>query len=179
MSGAEFCLFPTSLGDCAIAWNSVGVRAVQLPEADAERTRMRLRRRLAGATEALPPASVQATIGAIAGLFDGVANDLQFVALDLHDLPALYRDVYAIARTILPGQTRTYGSIATELGDVSLARAVGQAMGRNPFPIIVPCHRVVGADGALIGFSAHGGIATKRRMLEIEGVRTPHSLSLF
>jgi methylated-DNA-[protein]-cysteine S-methyltransferase len=84
-------------------------------------------------------------------------------------VPAFHRAVYAVARAIPPGETLTYGEVARRLGDPGSARAVGQALGRNPFAIIVPCHRVVAAGGATGGFSAHGGAATKRRILAIEG----------
>ena len=89
------------------------------------------------------------------------------------------RRVYAVARTIACGATRSYGEIAVELGERSLARDVGQALGRNPFPLIVPCHRVLAAGGKLGGFSANGGVTTKLRLLTIERARTSHAPILF
>ncbi len=99
----------------------------------------------------------------------GQPVDLTPVALDMEGVPPFYRRVYDIARTIPPGRTLTYGDVAIKLGDPTNARAVGQALGRNPFPIVVPCHRVLAAHGSIGGFSASGGAATKRRMLMIEG----------
>ena len=91
----------------------------------------------------------------------------------------LHRDVYAEARRILPGRTRTYGELAQDLGKPGAARAVGQALGANPFVLVVPCHRVLAAGGKLNGFSAHGGIRTKQRLLEIEGAMPRTSDRLF
>ncbi len=206
-AGASFTLFATAFGTCGLAWSTRGLIAVQLPEADEARTRARLQRRLAtraSAPASLPanaqrsapsstaPGEARAAIASIVALFaaDGPAQahaderarahaSLQVLTLDDADQPALYRRIHALVRAIPPGSTRTYGEIARDLGDIALARAVGQAMGRNPWPIIVPCHRVLGSDGALTGFSAHGGVATKRRMLAIEGVHLPHTPSLF
>jgi methylated-DNA-[protein]-cysteine S-methyltransferase len=93
-------------------------------------------------------------------------------------IPAFNRRVYEAARRIPPGQTQTYGEIARTIGEPHGAQAVGQALGHNPFAIIVPCHRVVGADG-FGGFSAHGGTSTKMRMLTIEGAISGSQLSLF
>ncbi len=110
-----------------------------------------------------------AAIADIVALLDGGACDLSCVALDMEGVADFDRKVYEVARTIAPGETMSYGAIAARLGDPGAARGVGQALGRNPFAIVVPCHRVVTADGGLGGFSAAGGSATKRRMLEIEG----------
>ena len=161
-------LFDTAIGRCGIAWAHGRVAAVQLPERDDAGTLARLRRR-AVAPERTPPASIQDVIDRIVALLDGERVDLSDVAIADEQLSGADRAVYAVARTIPPGETLTYGEVAVEVGTVGDARAVGQAMGRNPFPIIVPCHRVVAADGALGGFSANGGTETKRRMLVIEG----------
>ena len=110
-----------------------------------------------------------AAIADIVALLDGGAGDLSGVALDMEGVADFDRKVYEVARTIVPGETMSYGAIAARLGDPGAARGVGQALGRNPFAIVVPCHRVVTADGGLGGFSAAGGSTTKRRMLEIEG----------
>ena len=177
-------MFPTQIGTCGIAWSRAGIRALLLPESSAARTRVRLADGLAerlgsAAREDTPPDDVLAAVAAIQCLLAGGANDLGFINLDMSGVPHFNARVYAVTRQIPPGQTRTYGSVARELGDVRLARAVGTALGRNPFPIVVPCHRVVGADGSMTGFSAPGGVQTKRRMLEIEGVRQPTTGSLF
>lgn len=169
MPGYGFTLFETAIGRCGIAWGPGGIVALQLPEATPGATRGRLLRRCPEAVEAEPPVAVRDAIGAIVALLRGEPRDLAAIDLDLSGIPEFHRRVYAVARTIPPGETLTYGQIAARLGEPGAARAVGQALGRNPFAIIVPCHRVVGAGGGLGGFSANGGAATKRRMLAIEG----------
>jgi methylated-DNA-[protein]-cysteine S-methyltransferase len=162
-------LFDTAIGRCGIAWADDGrVVGVQLPERDDGRTLTRLGRR-APAPERTPPAAIQDVIDRMVAMLEGHPVELTDVDIADDDLSAVDRSVYAVARTIPPGQTLTYGAVAARVGTAGDARAVGQAMGRNPFPIIVPCHRVVAADGALGGFSANGGTDTKRRMLVIEG----------
>jgi methylated-DNA-[protein]-cysteine S-methyltransferase len=175
MTAHGFTLFDTALGPCAIAWGERGVVAVQLPEADANATRTRIRKRCPDAQEASPPSEVQRAIDGIVALLRGEASDLTTVALDMGNVDAFERRIYEILRTIPPGATLTYGELATRLGEGD-ARDVGQAMGRNPFPIIVPCHRVVAAGGKTGGFSAPGGVSTKLRMLAIESVHTKGTL---
>ena len=165
-----FTLFDTAIGRCGIAWGPRGIVALQLPEATPAATRARLHRRCPEAVEAEPPETVRDAIAAIAALLRGEPCDLGSIDLDMGDVPEFHRRVYAVARTIPPGRTLTYGEVAARLGEPGAARAVGQALGRNPFAIIVPCHRVVAAGGRLGGFSAGGGAATKRRILAIEGV---------
>jgi methylated-DNA-[protein]-cysteine S-methyltransferase len=121
------------------------------------------------AGEALPPPEVRRSIDSIVALLRGEASDLSAIALDMDGVPPFHRRVYEVARSIPPGKTLSYGDIAARLDARGAARAVGQALGQNPFPIVVPCHRVLAAGGKLGGFSAHGGIATKLRMLAIEG----------
>jgi methylated-DNA-[protein]-cysteine S-methyltransferase len=122
---------------------------------------------------------VDLAIRDIVRLLAGEAVDLSRVALDMTGVPEFNRQVYAIAREIPPGETMTYGAIARRIGDVTLSRAVGQALGQNPFPIVVPCHRVLAANGKTGGFSARGGVATKMRMLSIERARTGSAPTLF
>jgi methylated-DNA-[protein]-cysteine S-methyltransferase len=179
LSMTAFTLFDTAIGTCGIAWTDSGIRAVQLPEGSAATTRARLLHRNAGAELAEPPADVHAVIKAIEALLQGEAIDLTTVPLDDTGVPEFNRYVYNITRAIPLGSTRTYGSIASELGDPQLAQQVGQVLGRNPFPIIVPCHRVLAANGKLGGFSAPGGVETKRRMLLIERALPDEPLSLF
>lgn len=180
MARLGFALFDTAIGPCGIAWDERGaVRAVQLPEASARATRERLRRRCPGAAEAVPPPPVQDAIGRVTALLRGEPRDLSGVALATADLPPFHRRVYEVARAIPPGATLTYGALAARLGEPGAARAVGEALGANPFPLIVPCHRVVAADGRLGGFSAPGGTATKRRLLWIEGARAAGTADLF
>ena len=169
MTSAGFTLFDTAIGRCGIAWNGRGITAVQLPERSDERTRGRMTRRAPGAVEAVPPAAVAEVIEGLVRLLDTGRGDLSAVALDLDGLPAFDRDVYAVARTIPAGATLSYGTVAERAGAPGEAREVGQALGRNPFPLVVPCHRVVNSDGQLGGFSANGGTATKRALLSIEG----------
>jgi methylated-DNA-[protein]-cysteine S-methyltransferase len=152
---------------------------VQLPEADERKTRARLRRRFRDAQEAAAPDGVQRAIDGMTALLRGEVCDLVDVTLDMRRVPEFNRRVYEIARAIPPGATLSYGEISERLGDRLLARDVGQAMGQNPFPIIVPCHRVLAAGGKIGGFSANGGITTKRRMLAIESVHARDDLPLF
>lgn len=169
----RYVLFDTPIGVCGIAWRDgdVGAEVVgtNLPEANAAATRARIARRHPGAVETAPPPSVQTAIGAIVALLSGERADLSTIALDLAHATPFERRVYAVARAIAPGATLTYGEIAARVGEPQAAREVGQAMGRNPCPLIVPCHRVLAAGGKTGGFSAHGGTMTKRKLLAIEG----------
>src|SRR5262245_62498929 len=164
----SFAVFETPIGPCAIAWTAQAVVAFSLPDGTADKTRARLRRRWSGAEEASPPNWVADAIDKVQRLLHGEKIDLTDVPLDLEASPEFHRRVYAVARAIPPGQTMTYGEIAKKLGVPHESREVGQALGRNPVAVIVPCHRVLAADGKMGGFSANGGVATKRRMLEIE-----------
>ncbi len=169
-------LFPTSLGSCAIAWSSVGVTAVELPGVDDAATLSRIDRPRGHAMRGRPgvvPGPIAAAIERIVALLTGTADDLRSVALDLRGIGAFERRVYEQARLIAPGDTCTYGALASVLGQPGAARAVGGALGRNPFPIVVPCHRVLAAGGRVGGFSGAGGVATKLKMLAIEGARVP------
>ena len=165
-----FAVFETVVGACGIAWSDRGVIGFQLPEADTSSMRQRLAQRF-DATESVPPPDVQQGIDAVVRLMNGEREDLNFVQLDLHGVPEFHQRVYDIARTIPPGATMTYGEIAVRLGDPGSARAVGQALGSNPIPVIVPCHRVMAAGGRTGGFSAPGGATTKLNLLAIEGAQ--------
>jgi methylated-DNA-[protein]-cysteine S-methyltransferase len=178
MDDFAFALFETAIGCCGIVWNERGIAGVQLPEGSDRATRSRVERRFPGVREAAPPAQVRQTIGGIVGLLAGERTDLRDAALDDAALSDFQRRVYGVARTIPPGSTLSYGEIAERLGDRLLAREVGEALGRNPFPIIVPCHRVMAAGGKMGGFSAPGGVRTKLRMLSIEGAQ-PGGPTLF
>jgi methylated-DNA-[protein]-cysteine S-methyltransferase len=168
-SAISFALFDTAIGRCAIAWSERGIVGVLLPEGDDAALRTRLLRRHPGAREATPCDAAARAMDGMVALTGGEHRDLSGVVVDLGDMQEFERRVYAVARTIKPGATLTYGAIATQLGEPD-ARRIGAAMGRNPCPIIVPCHRVVAAGGKTGGFSAPGGAATKRRLLAIEGV---------
>jgi methylated-DNA-[protein]-cysteine S-methyltransferase len=169
MTAHGLALFDTALGTAGIAWSERGVAGVQLPEADRDRARRRLHRRFAGAAEAEPPPEVRRAVDGITALLGGEPVDLGAVPLDMDCLPAFDRRVYDVARTIPAGATLTYGDVAARLGDRRAARDVGQALARNPFAIVVPCHRVLAAGDRVGGFSAPGGVATKLRLLSIEG----------
>lgn len=167
--GGSFALFDTPIGRCAIAWTARGVSGLQLPEADEPALRAAITRKRPAAAEADPPPAVSAAISALCRLLGGAPEDLTGITLDLEGIPPFHRAVYAETRRIGPGQTRTYGEIAAALDKPGAARAVGQALGANPFALLVPCHRVLAAGGRLNGFSAHGGVHTKQRLLQIEG----------
>jgi methylated-DNA-[protein]-cysteine S-methyltransferase len=174
----SFTLFETPLGTGAIAWNERGVSGVQLPEPDVARVRARLRRRFPGALESAPAPAIRQAIDGITALLRGEPGDLSGVHLDMDRVDAFDRRVYEAARTIPAGETASYGQLASRLGDPRLAREVGQALARNPFPIVVPCHRVIAARGGLGGFSARGGVATKQRLLAIEQANVSWQLPL-
>src|SRR2546430_16585964 len=169
MNGHHFTIFDTAIGRCGIVWGERGITSVQLPMGDEKRTRARLQQRHGDLVEAPPPAKVQAAIDGIVELLEGKPNDLAGVELDLAGVPEFNRGVYDIARTIPPGKTLTYGDIAKKLGGVELSRDVGQALGRNPCPIVVPCHRVLAAGNKPGGFSAHCGVVTKAQMPAVRG----------
>lgn len=170
-------LFDTDIGRCGVAWGNRGILGVQLPEANDARTLSRLAQKAPGAQETIMPDDIRQACNAMAELLRGEAKDLAFIAVDMERVPAFNRTVYDIARTIAPGETLTYGDIATRLGDKLLSRAVGKALGENPFPIVIPCHRVLAANGKTGGFSANGGVATKFRMLAIERARIANHAS--
>lgn len=179
MTAHQFTLFESPIGTCALVWSERGIAGLQLPETKAAATRARVQRRWQDVQEVEPPPAIRSAIDRIQALLNGASDDLGNIALDLDAAPDFHRKVYEVARTIPPGQTLTYGEIARRLGMPHESREVGQALGRNPIAIIVPCHRVLGADGKMGGFSANGGVATKRRMLEIEGAAAVGAGPLF
>ena len=171
-----FSLHETALGTFGIAWSETGLIGIQLPEGGEAATETRLIRRFPEARPAVPPAAVAAAIGAIQALLSGEPTDLSFIQLDEGAISDFDRQVYAVARAIPPGETLTYGEIAKRLGDPNASRAVGRSLGANPWPIVVPCHRVLAAGGRIGGFSANGGVGTKRRLLAIESTHRPPPL---
>ena len=169
-----YALFPTPVGSCGIAWGARGITGVQLPEQDQTATCARMARRFPSSAEADPPLHVQQAMDAVTALLRGTPDepvDLRDIVLDLEGVPPFHQRVYAVARGIPPGETMTYGELARQLGEPGAARAVGQALGANPFAPVVPCHRILAADGRAGGFSASGGVSTKLRLLEIEKAR--------
>ena len=175
----SYALFATALGTCAIAWSEIGVTSVWLPEGGPESLRRKVERRCAAATEATPTAPIGSAIAAITRLLAGERVDLRDIALDDADVDPFDRRVYAVTREIAAGEVLTYGEVAARIGAGASARAVGQSLGRNAMPIVVPCHRVVAAGTGLGGFSAPGGTSTKRRLLAIEDARRAGPPGLF
>jgi methylated-DNA-[protein]-cysteine S-methyltransferase len=174
-----FCLFATAIGACGIAWTRDAIASVQLPEADDEGTRARMLRYTGVVPEAPPPPFVQQAITRIQQLLAGAKDDLCDLPLELEGVPPFHQRVYEVTRAIPPGEVLTYGEVARRVGDPGASRAVGQALGKNPFAPVVPCHRVLAAGGRSGGFSAEGGAATKLKMLEIEKARFGDEPGLF
>lgn len=180
---SSYCLFETPLGKCGIAWHESAdnsqpvVTGVQLPEATAQATESRIARKSGSSQSRVPPPHIAEIIEKIRRHLGGGIQDFRGVALDLQNVEPFFRQVYEAVREIPAGQTRTYGEIAKAAGQPNAAQEVGQVMAKNPVPIIVPCHRVSAAGGKPGGFSAHGGRATKAKLLALEGA--PVSLSLF
>lgn len=184
MSGAAnralgFCLFETAIGACGIAWHDTALAAVQLPESSDALTRARVQRQHPGVAESAPPAFVAAAIQRIRALLEGAHDDLADLPLDMQGVPEFHQRVYEVARAIPPGRVLTYGEVARRIGEPGASRAVGQALGLNPFAPVVPCHRVLAAGGRSGGFSAEGGANTKLRMLEIERTQFGDAPGLF
>jgi methylated-DNA-[protein]-cysteine S-methyltransferase len=176
MKRIAYCLFETALGSCAIARRegddprtAPAVTLLQLPEATAKLTESRIARRSGARQPSAPPSQIAAVITKVCRHLQGEVQDFRDIAVDLEGTGPFDRQVYEAARKIPIGQTRTYGELARVLGRPRAARAVGQALGRNPVALIIPCHRILGAGGKPGGFSAFGGLATKASMLAIEG----------
>ncbi|HEX3694769.1 MAG TPA: methylated-DNA--[protein]-cysteine S-methyltransferase [Polyangia bacterium] len=177
MNKDGFALFDTAIGRCAIAWGARGIVGVNLPEGRESATRARMQQRFPDTKEALPPVAVKVAIDRIAALLGGERSDLSAIVLDMDAVPPFHRRVYQAARALPPGTTVSYGAIAAQAGSPGGSRAVGQALGRNPFAVVVPCHRVLAAGGKVGGFSAAGGITTKLRMLAIESAHAARGKS--
>jgi methylated-DNA-[protein]-cysteine S-methyltransferase len=175
----QFTVFETVIGWAGLAWGCQGLVGVHLPEGDPEGIRRGLHRRFPEAAEAAAPADLAPVIAAIQALMRGEKADLSGAAIDIGRVPQFNAKVYAMARAIPAGETLTYGEIAAKLGDKLLARDVGAALGQNPWPIVVPCHRVTAAGGKLGGFSARGGSHTKLKLLTIEGAKPAGQADLF
>jgi methylated-DNA-[protein]-cysteine S-methyltransferase len=166
----QYTLFETAIGWAGLAWGDrQRLVGVHLPEADRETARRSFLRRFPDAVETAPTPMIDDAIAAIRDLLTGQPADLTHLPIDIERVPEFNARVYEIARAIPPGETLTYGEIAVKLGDRLLARDVGAALGQNPWPIVVPCHRVTAAGGKLGGFSARGGVNTKAKLLAIEG----------
>jgi methylated-DNA-[protein]-cysteine S-methyltransferase len=174
----SFALFETAIGCCGIVWSARGIAGVQLPERSEAATRNRLLRRFPAARDGAPSGDVRRVIDDVVALLGGERRDLGGVTIDIGAVPEFHQRVYEVARRIPAGATLSYGEVAERLGDRNLARDVAEALSQNPCPIIVPCHRVLAAGGKPGGFSAPGGVATKLRLLTIEGAQ-PDGPTLF
>lgn len=175
-----FCVFDTAIGCCGIAWSDRGqIVGVQLPQMDEDGTRACMHRRFPGVPEASPLPGIEAVVIRVRALLEGRRDPLLDVPLDMTGVPAFHQRVYEITRAIPPGRTLTYGEVAARMGEPGAARAVGQALGHNPFAPVVPCHRVLAAGIGPGGFSAEGGVATKLRMLQIEKAQLGSEPGLF
>jgi methylated-DNA-[protein]-cysteine S-methyltransferase len=165
-------VFETAMGFCAIAWSHAGVTAFQLPTNTDKAAEQLIRRRAPGAEPSAPSERVAAVVDSARRYFAGEEMDFSNVRVDLAGQDAFFAQIYEALRRVGWGRTTTYGALAKEVGaGREAARDVGEAMARNPAPLIIPCHRVLAAGGKIGGFSAPGGSKTKARMLELEGVR--------
>ncbi len=169
-ASVRHCLFGTAIGVCGIAWSDGGVTRLQLPEADRSATERRLRARSGSVELQLPPSHLASLVEALQNYLAGEETDFLSAAVDLTGVGSFHRAVYVAARRVGWGKTATYGELARMAGSPEAARAVGQALGRNPIAIIIPCHRILASGGKAGGFSAFGGVITKERLLALEGV---------
>jgi methylated-DNA-[protein]-cysteine S-methyltransferase len=177
--GRGYTIFDTAVGRCGIVWSDAGVVAVHLPEVREIDTRRRVYQLYPDARETRPPMNTEIAIDGIATLLRGEASDLSDVTLDTRGIHVFNQRVYEITRGIPRGETRTYGEVATRLGAPGAAHSVAQAIAKNPFVIIVPCHRVLEAGGYADKISPNGGTISKRHLLSIEGAHPAHSTTLF
>lgn len=176
----NYLIFEVTGGFCGIAWNSAGITRLCLPSPSAAAATQTLMRRVPDGVPGIPPAEVAETVAAVERYFRGERVDFSTVRLGVSGEGEFHKRIYQALRRVGWGQTTTYGALAKELGaGPEAARDVGEAMARNPIPLIVPCHRVLAAGGKLGGFSAPGGASTKMRMLELEGVGIAQQQSLF
>jgi len=169
---AHHHLFDTALGVCGVAWNARGLAGVQLPEKNSDLTGRRLAAKCRSAGPVAPPPHIAALIADIQNYLSGKRIDFSAIAVDLGGVDDFRRGIYLALRGIGFGRTTTYGELARTIGLTGWdgARDVGDAMGRNPMPVVIPCHRVLAAGGKLGGFSAHGGATTKQTLLALEGI---------
>jgi len=179
MSGESYSLFQTILGACAIVWRDAMIVLIKLPSNAPRETRRHVLADFTDAKEASPPPAIAATIEKIECAISGAPTDFSGAPIDQSGFADFQSRIYRITQSIASGSTLTYGEVAARAGDPGAAQAVGQCLGANPFPVVIPCHRVIGADGKMIGFSASGGVETKKKLLEIEGAFALDKLPLF
>ncbi len=166
------CLFDTAIGTCGLAWSEAGLTGVQLPEATQAKAFARITRHGAQIiSEPGIPAHIRKTIDRLRTFAGGTVTHFDGIALDMHRHSPFERAAYEALRQVPWGETVTYGWLARAIAEPGASRAVGMALGRNSWPVIVPCHRVLASDGRLGGFSAYGGGTTKMALLAAEGVR--------
>jgi methylated-DNA-[protein]-cysteine S-methyltransferase len=179
LAGRGYTIFDTTVGRCGIAWSQIGIVGVHLPEAREIETRRRMLRQYPEAKELSPPPEIEIAIDGIVALLRGQLADFSGVTLDMHGVTPFNRRVYVLARAIPRGETRTFAEVAKRLGASGASHAVGLAITRNPFTVLVPCHRVLPAAGQADGICANGGVITKRRLLSLEGAFASSGPTLF
>ena len=179
MAGRGYTIFDSAIGRCGIAWGASGIVAVQLPEAREIDTRRRMLRQYPDARELRPSLNAKIAIDGIAALLRSQPSDFSDVTLDMRGMPPFNRRVYEVARTIPRGETVTLAEFARQLGASGATHAVGQAIGRNPFAILVPCHRVLATDGEADRFSMNSDTISQRRLLSLEGALAESGSTLF
>lgn len=179
MVGRGYAIFDTAIGRCGIVWSNSGVVAVQLPEAREIDTRRRIFQVHPEAREQRPSENTELAIEGVAALLQGGDPDFSEVSLDAGSVPGFHRRVYEFACTIPRGETRTYHEIAKALGASGAAHSVAQAIAKNPYMLIVPCHRVLEAGNYADRLSPYGGVISKRRLLALEGAHPIDSKTLF
>lgn len=167
----RYTLIDTALGTFGLAWTDTGIARVALPGRDRARTEIWISRD--EAEPGFPDGQFAPLPERIKRYANGERIDFTDVPLDLEGVPEFHRRAYAELVKIAYGETTTYGAIARSLGDVTLARAVGQAMGANSIPLIIPCHRVLGANSKPVGFSSPGGVTSKMQLLALEHAASP------
>jgi methylated-DNA-[protein]-cysteine S-methyltransferase len=177
--GCNYAIFDTGIGRCGIVWSEAGVAAVQLPEAREIDTRRRLFRLYPEAREIRPPTMVQIAMEGIDALLRGRQVDLSDVTLDVRSVTAFNQRVYELTRSIPRGETRTYNEVASQLRRTGAAHSVAEAISKNPFMVIVPCHRVLEAGHYADKSSPFGGTISKRHLLSLEGTHPIASKTLF
>ena len=171
MSAVKYCLIDTEIGTFGLGWTEKGIARASLPDAKAGSVAQRMAKY--GSQSAAPEEEIAELVANIQAYGRGERIEFDEVPLDLDAQPDFHRRVYEDILTLKWGETTTYGDIARRLGDVLLSRAVGQALGANPIPLIVPCHRVLASNGKAGGFSAPGGVSSKMKMLSLERAASP------
>jgi len=164
----HFHVFDTAIGACGLAWTDKGLFQVQLPEASEVATELRLGRIAGAAWSDTLPKNIAECEARMRAYFEGDPATFTDIDLDMSRVNAFSARIYTALRKVGWGKTTSYGALARQIGDPHAARAIGAAMGKNPWPLVVPCHRVLAASGKIGGFSAYGGRATKRKMLQLE-----------